>query len=42
MQSLKGIKSVNKLSSRHFANFHLHLRYGILLGGGDGEIIKEK
>jgi hypothetical protein len=35
------IKSVNILSGRYFANFNLHLRYGILFWGGDGEIIQK-
>jgi len=33
MQSLEGIRSVSILRSLYFANFHLHLRYGILFWG---------
>jgi len=42
MQSLKVITNVNILRSMYFANFHLHLRYGTLFWGGDGEIKKKK
>ena len=37
MLSLKCKTSVNILRSMYFANFHLHLRYGILFCGDDGE-----
>jgi len=36
MQSLEGIRSVNILRSMYFANFRLHLMYGILFFGGGG------
>jgi hypothetical protein len=36
-QSLKGETSVNIIRSRYFADFHSHLRYGILFWGGDGD-----
>ena len=37
IQSLKYITSINTLRSIYFANFHLHLRYGILFVGGDSQ-----
>jgi len=36
MQSLKCETSVNIIRSVYFADFHSHLRYGILFWGGDG------
>jgi len=35
IQSLKTVTSISILRSVYFANFHSHLRYGILFGGGD-------
>jgi len=40
MQVIQGKTSVNTLKSMYFANFHSHLRYAILLWGGDGEYKK--
>ena len=40
LQSLKPVISVNTLRSIYFANFHSHLRYGILFWGGDSQSIK--
>jgi hypothetical protein len=39
-QSLKTLMSINILRSIYFANFHPHLRYGILFRGGDSKITK--
>jgi hypothetical protein len=39
-QSLKTVTSLNTLRSAYFANFHSHLRYGILLWGGDPQSTK--
>ena len=33
IQSLKTVTSINTVRSIHFANFHSHLRYGILFRG---------
>ena len=35
IQSLKSVTSLNTLRSVYFANFHSHLRYGILFWGSD-------
>ena len=35
LQSLKPVISINTVRSIYFANFHSHLRYGILFWGGD-------
>ena len=40
IQSLKTITSINILRSIHFANFHSHLRYGILFWEGDSQSTK--
>jgi len=40
IQSLKTVTSISILRSVYFANFHSHLRYGILFGGGDPQWIK--
>ena len=37
MQLLKGETSVNIIRRMYFADFHSHLRYGILFWGGDGD-----
>jgi hypothetical protein len=37
IQSLKNVTSINTLRSVYFANFHSHLRYGILFCGGDSQ-----
>jgi len=37
MQSLKGETSVNIIRHMYFADFHSHLRYGILFWLGDGD-----
>jgi hypothetical protein len=38
--SLKNVTSINTLRSVDFANFHSHLRYGILFWGGDSQSTK--
>jgi hypothetical protein len=38
MQPLKGKTSVNIVRSVYFVNFPSHLRYSILVWGGDGEV----
>ena len=40
IHSLKNITSINTLRSIYFANFYLHLRYGILFWGGDSPSTK--
>jgi len=40
IQSLKNVTSINTLRSMYFANFHSHLRYGILFWGGDSQSTK--
>jgi len=40
IHSLKNVTSINTLRSIYFANFHLHLRYGILFWGGDSQSTK--
>jgi hypothetical protein len=40
IQSLKTVTSINTLRSMYFANFHSHLRYGILFWGGDSQSTK--
>jgi hypothetical protein len=40
IQSLKTVTSINTLRSIYFANFHSHLRYGILFWGGDPQSAK--
>ena len=40
IHSLKNVTSVNTLRSIYFANFHSHLRYGILFWGGDSQSTK--
>jgi hypothetical protein len=40
IQSLKTVASINTLRSIYFANFHSHLRYGILFWGGDSQSTK--
>jgi len=40
IQSLKNVTNINTLRSIYFANFHLHLRYGILFWGGDSQSTK--
>ena len=40
IQSLKLVTSINTLRSIYFANFHSHLRYGILFWGGDSQSTK--
>ena len=35
LQSLKSVTSLNTLRNVYFANFHSHLRYGILFWGSD-------
>jgi hypothetical protein len=37
IQSLKTVTSIYTLRSIYFANFHSHLRYGILFWGGDSQ-----
>jgi len=37
IQSLKNATGINTLRSIYYANFHLHLRYGILFWGGDSQ-----
>jgi hypothetical protein len=39
-QSLKTVTSINTLRNIYFANFHSHLRYGILFWGGDSQSTK--
>jgi hypothetical protein len=39
-QSLKTVTSISTLRRIYFANFHSHLRYGILFWGGDPQSIK--
>jgi hypothetical protein len=39
IQSLKIVTSVSTLRSIYYANFHSHLRYGILFWGGDPQSI---
>jgi hypothetical protein len=40
IQSLKTATNVNTLGSIYFANFHSHLRFGILFWGGDSQSTK--
>ena len=40
IQSLKTVTSISILRSVYFANFHSHLRYGILFWGGDSQSTK--
>jgi hypothetical protein len=40
IQSLKTVISISTLRRIYFANFHSHLRYGILFWGGDPQSIK--
>jgi hypothetical protein len=40
IQSLKTVTSINTSRSVYFANFHSHLRYGILFLGGDSQSTK--
>ena len=40
IHSLKNVTSINTLRSIYFANFHSHLRYGILFWGGDSQSTK--
>jgi hypothetical protein len=40
IQLLKTVTSISILRSVYFANFHSHLRYGILFWGGDPQSIK--
>jgi len=40
IQSRKSLTSINTLRSIYFANFHSHLRYGILFWGGDSQSTK--
>jgi len=40
IHSLKIVTSINTLRSIYFANFHSHLRYGILFWGGDSHSTK--
>jgi len=40
IHSLKNVTSINTLRSTYFANFHSHLRYGILFWGGDSQSTK--
>jgi hypothetical protein len=40
IQSLKTVTSINTLRSIYFANFHSHLRYGILFWGGNSQSTK--
>jgi hypothetical protein len=37
IQSLKTVTSINTLRSIYFANFHSHLKNGILFWGGDSQ-----
>ena len=38
IRSLKNVISINTLRSIYFANFHSHLRYGVLFWGGDSQV----
>jgi hypothetical protein len=40
IQSLKTVTSINTLISAYFANFHSHMRYGILFWRGDPQSTK--
>jgi hypothetical protein len=40
IQSLKTVTTINTLRSIYFANFHSHLRYGILFWVGDSQSTK--
>jgi hypothetical protein len=40
IQSLKAVTSINTLRSVYFANFHSHVRYGILFWGGNPQSTK--
>ena len=40
IHSLKNVISINALRGIYFANFHTHLRYGILFWGSDSQSIK--
>jgi hypothetical protein len=37
IHSLKNVTSINTLRIIYFANFHSHLRYGVLFWGGDSQ-----
>jgi len=40
IHSLKNVTSINTLRNTYFANFHSHLRYGILFWGSDSQSTK--
>src|SRR5215471_3007187 len=40
IHSLKNVLGINALRGIYFANFHPHLRYGILFWGGDSQGLK--